>query len=218
MEHTTTGIASIVPKIREIPKGVNTRYFKHLLQDRKISQAKLAQLMTVHPSDISRGFAGKRRFTAKETAQLARILEVPLDEVLTNLAVDVPQMRNQGGAVSVVGEITTLGEVRFGQPQGPRTVPVPPRESVVGLQALRYSGEGPLNGAHLYYRVTSGIAPGAMSKLCVCTLSDGSMLLATPRAGSARETYTLYGMTGELLRPDTWLVAASPIIWSKFPE
>lgn len=215
-----TGLAYTVPKIRNVGKseGVNTRYFKRLLQERKLSQAELARRMKIYPSEISRGFTGKRVFTTHETAQLARILEVPHDEILKNLAVDVPQTpQAQGGMVSVVGEIAARGEVLFKAPsEGPKVVPVPPREAVVGLQALRYVGEGLLSGAHLYYRVTNGVAPEAIGRLCVCTLSDGSMLLATPRAGTSRETYTLRDVNGEVLKADAWLMSASPIVWTKF--
>ena len=218
MDHVQTETASYVPKTRSgKPEGVNTRYFKQLLADKKLSQAEVARRMKIFPSEVSRGFTGKRMFTTHETAQLARILEVPHDEILQNLAVDVPKLQAKGGTVAVTGEIAVRGQVLFKVPsEGPKTVPAPPREAVVGLQALRYVGGGLLQGAYLYYRTTSGVAPEAIGRLCICTLVDGSVILATPRAGGSRETYTLRGVSDEVLKVDAWLTAASPIVWTKF--
>lgn len=206
------GTAFLARKYPSIPR-VNKRYFQHRLQDVGLTQAELAKLMDLYPSDVSRSFSGKRRFTTHETAQLARILRVPLDDVLTNLAVDTPIGGND--QVSVVGEVTQLGEVRFGQPAGPRKVEAPLRESAEGLRALRYSGGGAIEGAHIYYREAKGLTPDAIGRLCVCFMGDGKLLLGTPRAGSKRDAYTLYAVNGDVLIEDTWLLAASPVVWIK---
>lgn len=211
---TINGMAYALARKTTRPPQVNKRYFQHRLQDVGLSQAELAKLMDLNASDVSRSFSGKRRFTTHETAQLARILRVPLDDVLNNLAVELP---SHGGTeqVSVVGEITTLGEVRFGQPAGPRKVETPLRESAEGLQALRCSGGGALEGAYIYYREAKGLVPDAMGRLCVCFMGDGKLLLGTPRSGSRRDVYTVHSITGEILRADTWLLAASPVVWIK---
>lgn len=210
---TTDGPAYHVPRKTTRPPQVNKRYFQHRLQDLGLKQTELAKLMELNPSDVSRSFSGKRRFTSHETAKLARILRVPLEDVLVNLAVDIPT--SEGNRVAVVGEVTTLGEVRFGQPAGPRAVEAPLKEAAAGLQALRYSGGGAFEGAYVYYREAKGLTPDAIGRLCVCFMGDGKLLLGTPKAGTRRDVYNVYSITGDLLRGDTWLLAASPVVWIK---
>ena len=196
-------------------RGVNKRYFTQLLRDRDLSQRGLARLMHLDQSSLVRAFQGKRKFTTQETAQLARILSVPLDEVLRNLGVDVPMMSlAKGGTVAVTGQIVA-GKVQFGRPAGPRTVAAPPNESAEGLQALRYSDEGPLEGAYLYFRPVDGVPAEAIGRLCVCTIQGGEVLLASVRHGSQRATYTLRDLTGRVLLEDAWLESAAPVVWIK---
>src|SRR5690606_20258949 len=100
-------------------RGVNKRYFQQLLQDRDLSQRGLAKLMHLDQSSLVRAFQGKRKFKTQETAQLARILNVPLEEVLRNLDVEVPMMRlAKGGTVAVTGQVVA-SKVQFGRPAGP---------------------------------------------------------------------------------------------------
>src|SRR5690606_6298333 len=196
-------------------RGVNKSYFTQLLQDRDLSQRGLAKLMHLDQSSLVRAFQGKRKFKTQETAQLARILNVPLEEVLRNLDVEVPMMRlAKGGTVAVTGQVVA-SKVQFGRPAGPRTVAAPPNETGEGLQALRYSDEGPLEGAYLYFRPAVGVPVEAIGRLCVCTIQGGEVLLASLRHGSRRATYTLRDLAGRVLLEDAWIESAAPVVWIK---
>lgn len=194
-------------------RGVNKRYFTQVIRDRDLSQRRLAKLMDIDQASLVRAFQGKRRFKTEETAKLATVLSIPLEEVLRNLDVEVPLVQTKG-AVPVTGQVLS-GRVQFGRPAGPRSVAAPPNESGVGVQALRYSDVGPLEGAYLYFRPTDGVPAEAIGKLCVCVIQGGETLLASPRQGSRRACYTLQDMTGKVLLEDTWLESASPIVWIK---
>src|SRR5690606_41301086 len=60
-------------------------------------------------------------------------------------------------------------------------------ESAEGLRALRYSDEGPLEGAYLYFRPVDGVPAEAIGRLCVCTIQGGEVLLASVRHGRSEE-------------------------------
>jgi len=194
-------------------RGVNRRYFQHLLQDQELSQRKLAKLMDMDQSSLVRAFQGSRAFTTHETAKLARILNVPLEDVLANLDVDVtPPVRPKGGTVAVAGQVVS-GKVVYGRTEGPRSVAAPPNETGAGLQALRCMDPGPLEGAYLYYRPAVDVEPEAIGRLSICRLTGAGELAAVLSAGNQRGTYTLRSMTGEVIATDAWLDAASLVVW-----
>lgn len=205
----------MVPRQKAIAsRGVNRQYFNRLLRDRQLSQRRLAKLMEIDQSSLVRAFQGKRKFQTRETTKMARILNVPLEDILTNLDIEVPLMRLQkGGTVAVTGQILS-GKVQFGRPTGPRKVAAPPNEDATGLQALRYTDEGPLEGAYLYYRPAAGVHPNSVGRLCICVVAGGDTVLATPRP-SARDAYTLRDISGRVLAQDAWLESASPVVWIK---
>lgn len=204
----------IVVPLRGKEKEVNWRYFRQKLETRKLSQAEVARRMHMSPSMISLGFRGKRTFSTDQHVQLAKILSVPLEEVLQNLGIEAPH-RALGGQVAVTGEITTAGEVVRGTPAGPRFVDAPPHETGEGLEALRYTGPGPLDGAYIYFRASEGVATEAIGRPCICALADGRTLFATPSLGAIRGSYTLRDWAGHTVAVDARLKAASPVAWIK---
>lgn len=199
---------------KESKGRVNEQYFKRLLREHKISQRKLAKLMDLDQASLTRSFKGKRTFQAREVTDLARIFNVPLEDVLRNVDIVVPLMRT-GGTVAVTGQVI-LGRVQFEKTGGPKTVVAPPNENVAGLQAIRYQDEGALEGAYLYFRSVEGVAPSAIGRLCICRTRDAAVILATPRSSTnQRDAYTLRDISGRIIEDDIWLESASPVVWIK---
>lgn len=195
-------------------RRVNPQYFKHLLQDRKISTRKLANLLDMHQASLIRAFQGKIPLKANQTAKMSALLNVPLEDILHNLAIEVPVMRpNKGGKVPVAGQIVNA-KVVTGKVAGPRTVAAPPGEPSAGMQALRCTDEGALDGAYLYYRPAAEIQPRAIGRLSVCTVADGETFVATPRP-AASGAYTLRDFAGRVVADNVWLESAAPIVWIK---
>ena len=65
--------------------GVDTRWFQAQLADRRLSQRKLASLMGLDPGAVSLALHGKRKLSAAEVADIARLLGVGVDEVMMHL-------------------------------------------------------------------------------------------------------------------------------------
>lgn len=196
-------------------KGVNPRYFKHILQDRKISTRKLAKLLDMHQASLIRAFQGKIPLKANQAATMSALLNVPLEDILHNLAIEVPVMRPKGGnKVPVTGSVINA-KVVTGKATGPRTVVAPPGGGPsAGMQALRCTDEGVLDGAYLYYRPAAEVQPRAIGRLSVCTVAGGDTFVATPRP-AASGTYTLRDFAGRVVADSVWLESAAPIVWVK---
>ncbi len=195
-------------------RGPNKQYFRNLLLDRQLSQRQLAKLMGLDQSSVVRGFQGARKFTTHEVAKLAQLLQVPLEEVLSNLDVEVPHVRSKGGGAVPVTGYTREGYVHFGKPVGPGRVPAPPGEISDGLKALRCADEGALEGAYFYYRPGDDIQSGAIGRLSVCNLAGGKVVLATP-SPTGHASFALRDVVGRVLLEEAWLESASPVIWIK---
>lgn len=67
---------------------VNKRYFSDLMKDRKLSLREVARRMEVWPAALSRSLDDKRKMQMEEAVSLARILSVPLAEVLVNAGIE----------------------------------------------------------------------------------------------------------------------------------
>ena len=67
--------------------SIDTRWFQDLLTDRRLSQRRLAREIGLDPSAVSLMFRGKRRMQMTEAAQVARLLGVPLDDVIRHAGI-----------------------------------------------------------------------------------------------------------------------------------
>lgn len=67
---------------------VNKRYFIDLMKDRSLSMREVARRMDTWPGGLSRALDGKRKIPLEEAAGLARVLGVPLAEVMVNAGID----------------------------------------------------------------------------------------------------------------------------------
>ncbi|CAB5144577.1 HTH_XRE domain containing protein [uncultured Caudovirales phage] len=76
------------------PTKVDTRWFKNRIADRHMSQRKLAATVGMDPGALSLAFHGKRKLSADEVSELARILKVDAAEVLTRAGAGAPTVRS----------------------------------------------------------------------------------------------------------------------------
>ena len=82
---------------------VNKRYFSDLMKDRRLSLREVARRMEIWPAGLSRSLDGKRKMQMSEAVGLARILSVPLAEVLVNAGID--QAVTAGRRCSIIGHV-----------------------------------------------------------------------------------------------------------------
>lgn len=61
--------------------AIDTRWFKDMLADRRLSQRRLAALMGLDPAAVSLMIRGKRKLSTAEASEIARLLNVGVEEV-----------------------------------------------------------------------------------------------------------------------------------------
>lgn len=66
---------------------VDTGWFQGRLADKRMSQRRLATMLGLDPGAVSLMLRGKRRMSAEEVADVARLLDVDVSEVLMHLGV-----------------------------------------------------------------------------------------------------------------------------------
>ncbi len=94
--------------------SVNKGYFTDLFRDRKLSQREVARRIGVWPGGLSLTMDGKRALKMDEAVKLARVLSVPLAEVLANAGI-----REAQGTIRYCDIIGHVGDLYV-------TTPVPP--------------------------------------------------------------------------------------------
>ena len=67
---------------------IDTHWFKDRIADKRLSQRKLASLMGLDPGALSLALNGKRKMSAAEASDIARLLDVDVTEVLTHAGVN----------------------------------------------------------------------------------------------------------------------------------
>lgn len=68
--------------------GINTRWFQNGLADVKVSQRRLAKMMGLDPSAVTLMLQGRRAMSAAEAAMIAKVLGVPVADVLRQAGID----------------------------------------------------------------------------------------------------------------------------------
>lgn len=201
---------------KKLPAQINTQYFKGVMRDRGITQAGLAAQLQLDPSSLSRRLVGKLEFTPAEAARLARVLGVPLGEVLSNLGIAAEDVTGEN-AVPVVGWIDDGANVRREAIKGPRRVLAPPLFEEG--EALRFQTAGGVldayDGAVIYYQPAGGIHSEALGRLCVVTVQGGTRLVGILKRGYQRGLYTVTDPAGRV-RENLWIESATPVVWVKF--
>lgn len=87
--------------------GVENSWFRGRLSDRNLSQRQLAKHLGLDPAAISLMLRGRRKANAKEIAEMAKLLGVGVEEVMTRLGAGVPVKRVEGrsGAVEAAQSV-----------------------------------------------------------------------------------------------------------------
>lgn len=203
------GTSRIPPKITGV---VNKAWFIRLLDERQISQRALARSMDMDASAVNLMLNGKRRMSAAEAGEVARLLGVAIEEVLRHAGVDVPV--NVEKSVPVVGWVNDQMEARYGRPKGPQTAVAPP-DCPKGCQALRVQARGFMDGWLVFFFPTEGISLEAVGRLCLAQAADSdTKRLAIVGRGYEAGYHTLTSPRGG--EPHhVRLRSASPVLWMR---
>jgi transcriptional regulator with XRE-family HTH domain len=192
---------------------INTRWFRDKLEDRNLSQRKLAKEIGIDPSAVSLMLRGLREISIEEAIQMAKILGLPKDEVLAQIGVDLSQDRG-GAQLDVVGWIGKDGQVHMGRPLGPQKVIAPPNVPE-GTVALRDQSESPWDGWVSYFKPVDYVMPEAIGRLSVVEFAvTGEKFVRIIKHGYEPGTFRLLGVNGAQSEAGQ-IVSASPILWIK---
>ena len=190
--------------------GPDTEWFKARLADKQMSMRKLATLMNLDVSAVSLMLNGKRGMSALEAAEAARLLGVPVDEVMRHAGIDMRGAIKD--VVPVVGWVDAKGEIHRGRVIGPKTVAGPPEE---GLEAIRAQG-GAFDGWLFFYRPIDRVSLEVVSRLCVVTIAgQDDERLAWVHRGYEPGGWNLASFDGSGGMVPARLASASPVVWTR---
>ena len=158
--------------------------------------------------------SGKRKMSAAEASDVARLLGVPVDEVMRHAGIAVPA--NTERSVPVTGWVDDRGHVHFGRARGPQTAVAPP-DVGSGCQALRVQGAGAMEGWLVFYRPSDGVSLEAAGRLCVVrAVGEAVAYLKRVERGYESGWHVLHGLGLRGGEPQhVQLESAAPILWMK---
>lgn len=202
---------------------VDTHWFQAQLADKRLSQRKLAAMMGLDPAAVSLMLRGKRKMVAGEVAVVARLLGVPVDEVMRHAGIDTGLIERgvssglgsgagAGAGVPVVGWVDASGVVKAERSAGPAVVVRPPVSG--DLEAVRIQTDGLYDGFVLYYRPCEGVSLEAVGQMCIVETVEGLRLVRYVKRGYEPGKYAIGGWRQDKI-DDVGLKTATPILWMK---
>lgn len=198
-----------------VNKKINTRWFRRVLEDNKISVREYDRLTKQATGTSSRLFRGRRHFGLEDAETFVRLTGANLVDVLRNAGLEMDNVQGER-MVEVVGWIDSTKRLHL-KAKGSKFVPAPPDATEATL-AYRYWCEGSaiesLHGAVIYFRPLDRITPAMLGRWCVVRLADGRELVRILNRGAAGK-YRL--CTDERdTGSDAVVKAASVVDWMKF--
>lgn len=189
--------------------AVNTKWFQDRIEDRKLSQRKLAAMMGLDPASVSMMLNGKRSIKMAEAASLSSLLGVPLDDVMFNAGLPKPRDVDSTSPITMV--VDGVGRVKPREGVSPR-VPVPPGLPTMAAALRCEDPTSAFDGWVFFAALRSDVPAEAIGRLCLVRTAEGNEWVRFVRRGYSSGLYTLASLTGEAV-PDMRLVTASPILW-----
>lgn len=177
-------------------QAINTRWFNAVLHDRGMSQRELCRRLGLDSSAMSLTFRGKRQMKMTEAVDIARLLGVPLPDVLENAGIrlDGSGMRH----ANVVGYVDSVGEAHLDWHAHHEHVSAPsdlPEEVVAIVAKCQHPGELSLLDGWTYF-VSPPMEPSAdiVGRYCFAGVRGGVTLLRFVRRGYKPGTFNLVGL------------------------
>ena len=190
-------------------------WFRDRLADRGMEQQDLAKALDLDPAAISHMLRGRRRMQVSEATIIAKELGAPLSEVIARAGIDVPKAAKE--TVPLVGLVNAAGEVSMLRARDIRRVPIPP-EVLAETVALRFQGEGEMDGWCFYYAPAKNVPREAIGRLCVIMAGDRGMVRVL-KHGYKPLRYNLlpWGNLADSRGAieNARVTAAAPVIWVK---
>ena len=165
--------------------NIDTRWFQTRLADKHVSQRELARRLGLDPAAVSLMLHGRRKFTAKEAVEIARVLGVELEAVVTKAGI--------GKGVSGLSE----GSVKDA-PEGSGASGSGASGS--GASGSGASGSGAAGGGEEVFEVPVPLADGGVLRLPLprkLGRGDAERIAAVVRAWAGETGVSKNGHSGE---------------------
>lgn len=176
------------------------------MADRRISQRELAKRLGVDHSALSLAFRGKRQMKMTEAADLARLLGVPVSEVMENAGI-----QGDSSTVPMRGFVDGHGEMHTEESDERVASPHAMTSGSFAVQCR--TSASPLeymDGWMLFVtRPLDSIPNEALGKFCLIRLNDGVQVVGTLKRGYKRGRFNIISAGSQMNDVDVeW---ASPI-------
>lgn len=171
---------------------VNKRYFSDLMKDRKLSLREVARRMEVWPAALSRSLDDKRKMQMEEAVALARILAVPLAEVMVNAGIE--QAVTAGRRCSIIGHIVENSVVEPVAPDVIERIAIPDGlpDDVVAVQTHTSETPGGFSDGWVTFLGPKADAVDCLGMYSLVSIEGGDWAMGTIRRGYSPGTYNLF--------------------------
>lgn len=193
---------------------IDSSWFRNRLTDRQMSQRGLARKLGLDAAAVSLMFRGKRRMQMHEAADVARLLGVPLDEVLAHAGIKAPtgQHEMHEHTVPLVYWMDGQGEMHTVDPGERIEITAALPNDVAACQCR--TAMSPIEHMDrwlLFFRAPtkSGVDPEAVGRYAVMRLHGGVMTAGHLRPGYKRGTYAVHGPINLMDATVEW---ATPVV------
>ncbi|MCB5201681.1 helix-turn-helix domain-containing protein [Neorhizobium sp. T786] len=193
----------------------NYRWFAERLRDKRMTQRALAKLLEMDPSSLSLLLHGKRRMRVEQAAEIAKLLGVPVNEVMRHGGADVREaVVTAPATLPIVGWIDGENRAKLDwNSKGSRCdIPGYPPTAVC-LQWRTSQNSGSLVDGWMLV-TTPPREPDAeemLDRFCLVCIKDGDAMLKTVRRGYTPGKYTLLDMFSEPMH-DVEVAWFSPVL------
>lgn len=175
---------------------VNKQFFMDHMADKRLSLREVSKQMGVWPAALSRSLDGKRKMQLEEAASLARVLGIPVTEVLANAGIEPAKVKSR--RCDVVAYYKGDGTIEYAKEGSVERVPIPE-----GVQddaiAVRYvTSDSPLSftDGWLTFLAPRRDPSELIGLYCGVQIAGGPMVFAVIRRGYEPGTFNLFGNNG----------------------
>lgn len=202
-------------------RSIDDAWFRRALEDAGITSRKLANILDVDPSGISRLLAGNRNLQIDEAAIIAKHINRPFMEVCKKAGIPLDKISpEESGNVRISALIDTDGLVLPTPPKNTPFVTAPsdvPTDTVAARCDATAQDVQMYDGWVLFYAPLAYASPDAVGRLCVVRVEgQDSDRACFVHRGYEPGRYTLISPKGEEMK-SVKLITASPVSWIRLP-
>lgn len=175
---------------------VNKRYFSDLMKDRNMSLREVARRLDIWPAALSRSLDDKRKMQMTEAVGLARILAVPLTEVMVHAGIDQAVVTSR--RCSIVGHVNDNGEVERLPPGVIERIPIPDGldDDVVAVQMHTTGTAAEFADGWVTFLGPERDPSDTMGVYSMMALEDGEWVMGVIRRGYSQGTFNITSRAG----------------------